>query len=80
MVQVTAHGWFVAGVHKEEEIIIRLNDSASLLDAEMTAIRVALEDASDTRNKITIHTYSLTAVNILNNRKLRGPSETRHPD
>ena len=42
-----------AVVHKEEEIIIRLNDSASVLDA-----------------KITIHTDSLTAVNILNNRKL----------
>ena len=74
-----------AVVHKEEEIIIRLNDSASVLDAEMTAIRVALENASKTRDKITIHTDSLTAVNILNNRKLdlntiQGPSETRHPD
>ena len=57
-----------AVVHKEEEIIIRLNDSASVLDAEMTAIRVALENASETRGKITIHTYSLTAVNILINR------------
>ena len=28
-----------AVVHKKEEIIIRLNDSASVLDAEMTAIR-----------------------------------------
>ena len=36
----------------------------------MTAIRVALENASETRDKITIHTDSLTAVNILNNRKL----------
>ena len=58
-----------AVVHKEEEIIIRLNDSASVLDAEMTAIRVALENASETRDKITIHTDSLTAENILNNRK-----------
>ena len=36
----------------------------------MTAIRVALENASETRDTITIHTDSLTAVNILNNRKL----------
>ena len=53
------------GVHKEEEIIIRLNDSAYVLDAEITVIRVALENASETRNTITIHTDSLTAVNIL---------------
>ena len=36
----------------------------------MTVIRVALENASETRDKITIHTDSLTDVNILNNRKL----------
>ena len=36
----------------------------------MTAMRVALENASETRDKFTIHTDSLTAVNILNNRKL----------
>ena len=54
-----------AVVHKEEAIIIRLNDSVSVLDAEMTAIRVALENASETRDTITIHTDSLTAVNIL---------------
>ena len=59
-----------AVVHKEEEIIIRLNDSASVLDAEMTAIRVALENGSETGDNITIHTHSLTAVNILSNRKL----------
>ena len=58
------------GVHKEEEIIIRLNDSASVLDAEMTVIRLALENARETRDKITIHTYSLTAINTLSNRKL----------
>ena len=52
------------------DIIIRLNDSASVLDAEMTAIRLALEDASGTRDKITIHTDSLTAVTTLSNRKL----------
>ena len=54
-------------VHKKEEIIIRLNDSASVLDAEMTAIRLALEHARNTRDTITIHTDSLTAVNTLNN-------------
>ena len=58
-----------AVVHKEEEIIIGPNDPASVLDAEMTAI-LALENASETRDKITIHTDSLTAVNILSNRKL----------
>ena len=57
-------------VHMEEEIIIRINDSASVLDAEMTAIRVALENASETRDNNTIHTDSLTEVNILNTRKL----------
>ena len=57
-------------VHKKEEIIIRLNDSASALDAEMTVVRLALENARETRDKITIHTYSLTAVNTLSNRKL----------
>ena len=59
-----------AVVHKKEEIIIRLNDSASVLDAEMTAIQLALENARDTRDTITIHTDSLTAVHTLSNRKL----------
>ena len=59
-----------AVVHKKEEIIIRLNDSASVLGAEMTAIRLALENARDTRDTITIPTDSLTAVNTLINRKL----------
>ena len=54
----------------EEEIIIRLNETASVLDAEQTVIRVAVENTSETRDKIIIHTYSLTAVNILNNKKL----------
>ena len=36
----------------------------------MTAIRVALENVSETRDTITIQADSLTAVNILNNRKL----------
>ena len=56
-----------AVVHKTEEIIIRLNDSVSVLDAELTVIRIAPENATDT---ITIHTDSLTAVNTLSNRKL----------
>ena len=59
-----------AVVHKKEEIIIRLNDSASVLDAEMTAIRLALENARETRDKITIHTDSLTAVTTLRNRSM----------
>ena len=59
-----------AVVHKTEEIIVRLNDSASVLDAEMTAIRLALEDASGSRDKITVHTDSLTAVTKLRSRKL----------
>ena len=58
-----------AVVHMKENDI-RLNDSASVLNAEMTAIRVVRENASETRYIITIHTDSLTAVNIQNNRKL----------
>ena len=58
-----------AVVHKTEEIIIRLNDSATVLDAEMTAIQLALENVRDTEDTITIHTDSLTAVNTLRNRK-----------
>ena len=59
-----------AVVLMEEEIITRLNDSASVLYAKMTAIREALENASEIRDKITIHTDLLTAIHILNNRKL----------
>ena len=59
-------------VHKEEEIFIRFNDFASILDAEMTAIRVALENASETRDTITIHTDSLTAVNNYEGHQTRG--------
>ena len=36
----------------------------------MTAIRLAIEDASETRDNITIHIYSLTVVLILINMKL----------
>ena len=46
------------------------SSDGSVLDAEMTAIRLALEDASGTRDKITIHTDSLTAVTTLSKRKL----------
>ena len=46
------------------------SDSASVLDAKMTAIRLALEDASGTRDNIIIHTDSMTAVTTLSNRKL----------
>ena len=71
-------------VHNEEEIIVRINDSVSVLDAEMIAIRIALEEASGTRDTITIHKDSLTAMNMLNKGKLdlqlRGSSELRHPD
>ena len=59
-----------AVVHNEEKIIIILNESASVLHDEMTAIQVALENTSETRDKITMHTDSLRAVNKLNNRKL----------
>ena len=45
-----------AVVHKEEEIIIRLNESAYVLDVEMTAIHLALEVASETRDTVTIYT------------------------
>ena len=66
-----------AVVHKTEERIIRQNDSASVLDAEITAIRLALEDASGPRDKITIHTDSLTAVTTLSKRKLHLDTITR---
>ena len=43
----------------------------------MTAIQVALANASETRDNIIIHTYSLTATNILNNGKLNLNTITR---
>ena len=46
-----------AVVHMEEEVIIRLNDTASELDVEMTAIRVALENA------ITMSKHTMTHHN-----------------
>ena len=58
-------------IHTVESIIIRLNDSISLLDAEMTVIRLALEDASETRDTITIHTDSQTINNNNNNNCLK---------
>ena len=59
-----------AVVHNEKKSSLDFYDSASVLDAEMTAIRVTLENTSETRDTITIHTDSLTAINKLNNRKL----------
>ena len=55
-----------AVVHNEGEIIIRPNDSAYVMSAELIALRVALEDASETRHNIVIYTDSLAAVNKLN--------------
>ena len=55
----------VAVVHKEEEIIIRLHDSEYVVDAEMTAICLAIYDASETRDHIRTHTDTLTAVKTI---------------
>ena len=65
-----------AVVHKEAEIIISLNDSVSMVDADMNVMRLAIEDSSETRDRITIY-FSLTVVNILNNRKLNLYTITR---
>ena len=61
MVHVTGHGW-------RWHLYTRKNKY--VLDADMTAILVALENASETRHKIIIYTDSLTAINIPINRKL----------
>ena len=66
-----------AFIHQAEETIIRLSDSASVLDAEMMAILMALLNATRSRKKSTIHTDSLTAIQILKNRKLETNSITR---
>ena len=60
----------------EEEIIIRLYDSAFLLDAEMTAICVALE----TPVKQDYYTHRLfdSCINILNIKKLDLNTITRN--
>ena len=68
---------WAAFVHQEEETVIRLNNSASVLDAEMIAIFMALLNATRNINKSTIHTDSLTAVEILKNKKLETNSITR---
>ena len=47
------------------------------MDAEMTAIRIELEKSSGTRDKTTKHTYSLTAMKMLNNGKLELITTTR---
>ena len=69
----SSDGTRVAGevVHKKEEIIIRLHDSSSVLDAEMPAIDISLEETGD---KITIHTYS---TKQLNNRTLELNTTTK---
>ena len=59
-----------AFIHQTEETIIRLNDSASVLDAEMMAILMALLNAARHRKKSIIHTDSLTAVQTLKNRRI----------
>ena len=60
-----------AFVHQDEETIMRLNNSASVLDAEMMAILMALLNATRHRKKATIHTDSLTAVHTLKTKKWR---------
>ena len=56
-----------AFIHQEEDTIMRLNNSASVLDAEMMAILMAFLNATRHRKKSTIHTDSLTAVQTLKN-------------
>ena len=47
-----------AVVHKEEELIIRLNDLASILNTELTTIQIELENASETRDYNTHKLYN----------------------
>ena len=53
-------GYTGLGRERKKEIIIRLNDSASVLNAEMTAIQVVLENSSETSDKITIALNTIT--------------------
>ena len=55
---------------------MRLNNSASVLDAEMMAVLMALLNATRHRKKATIHTDSLTAVHTLKNKKMETNSMT----
>ena len=64
-------------VHKEDGIIIRLNNAASVLDAELFAISIVLEKARGTRDKMTIPTDSLTAVKMISHGKLELNTTTR---
>ena len=57
-------------INKNEKIIIKLNDSVSVIDTEMTVIRISLEEGSGTRDSITIHTYSSMAIKCFKNGKL----------
>ena len=66
-----------AFVTEERQIPIRLNDYATLLDAEMTAIFAALVVALDHGVVSVIHTDSLTAAHILRTIK-RQTSTTAH--
>ena len=66
-----------AFVTEERQISIRLNDDATVLDAELTAIFAALVDAFDHGVVPVIHTDSLTAVHILRTIK-RQRSTTAH--
>ncbi len=54
-----------AFVHNGEEVSFRLNDSASVLDAEMMAILAALADAARNQKVPVIHTDSMSAVKLL---------------
>ena len=56
---------------------MRLNNSASVLDAEMMAILMALLNATRLRKKSIIHTDSLTAVQTLKNKRTETNSITR---
>ena len=66
-----------AFVTEERQIFIRLNDDATVLDAEMTAIFAALVDALDHGVVPVIHTDSLNAVHILRTIK-RQTNTTAH--
>ena len=66
-----------AFVTEERQISIRLNDDATVLDAEMTAIFAALVDALDHGVVPVIHTDSLNAVHILRTIK-RQTNTTAH--
>ena len=57
-----------AYVTDAEEMVFRLNDTASVVDAELTAILLAIGDAHRRGHIPIIHTDSMTAVKILDDR------------